>query len=325
MTRTTIAGALAGMLALTTSAVAQDWPTRPLTVVVPFAAGGANDVMARLLLPTIGESLGQQVIVENVAGAGGTTGASRVAKAAPDGYTFVMASAATHAYSQTIYKKPPYDAAADFAPVALIAEQPLVLVTRKDLPPNNLKDFLAYAKANAAKMQYGSAGTGSATHLGCILFNQSTGLDITHVPYRGGAPLVQDLIAGRIDYWCGLTSTAIPQIKGGTIKAVAMLARERLPVLPDVPTAHEQGLADFEASNWGAFYFPKGTPAAMVDKLNAATVKAMQNPTVEARLRELGATIVAPPRRSPAYLAKFTQDEIRKWAGPIKASGFSQD
>jgi tripartite-type tricarboxylate transporter receptor subunit TctC len=320
-----MAGALAGLLALSAGAFAQDWPARPVTVVVPFAPGGANDVMARLLLPTISEALGQQVVVENVAGAGGTTGASRVAKAAPDGYTFVMASAATHAYSQTIYKKPPYDAVADFAPVALIAEQPLVLVTRKDLPPNNLKDFIAYTKANAAKMQYGSAGTGSATHLGCILFNQQAGLDVTHVPYRGGAPLVQDLIAGRIDYWCGLTSTAIPQIKGSTIKAVAMFSRQRLPVLPDVPTADEQGLADFEANNWGAFYFPKGTPAAVVAKLNAATVKAMQDPAVEARLRQLGATLVAPARRTPEYLAKFTQDEVRKWAAPIKASGFTQD
>jgi tripartite-type tricarboxylate transporter receptor subunit TctC len=325
MTRTIVAGALAGVLAISNVAMAQDWPTRPVTVVVPFAAGGANDVMVRLLVPTMSETLGQQVVVENVSGAGGTTGSSRVAKAAPDGYTFVMASAATHAYSQTIYKKPPYDAAADFAPVALIAEQPLVLVTRKDLPASNLKEFIAYTKANQSKMQYGSAGTGSATHLGCILFNQKAGLDVTHVPYRGGAPLVQDLIAGRIDYWCGLTSTAIPQIKGGTIKAIAMLSRERLPVMADLPTAHEQGLADFEANNWGAFFYPKGTPAEIVNKLNAATVKAMQDPNVEARLRQLGATIVAPPRRSPDYLAKFTRDEIAKWAVPIKASGFTQD
>ena len=172
--------------------------------------------------------------------------------------------------------EPAYNAVTDFTPVGLIADQPLILIVKKELPVNTLKEFIAYAKANASKMQYGSAGAGSATHLGCILLNQAIGVDITHIPYRGGAPLIQDLLGGRLDYWCSLATTGLPLIQNNSVKALAMMARERLPLLPDLPTAHEQGLTDFEASIWNAFFLPKGTPAPIVAKLNAATVKAME-------------------------------------------------
>src|SRR5215470_4043834 len=185
-------------------AAAQDWPTRPLTMVAPAAAGSANDVVARILTPRLSELLGQQVIVENLGGAGGMTGAARVARAAPDGYQFVFGNVGTHAASQTLYEKPLYNAAIDFAPVALVAEQPIVLIARRDYPANNLQDFVAYAKANQAKMQYGSAGVGSAVHLACALLNAAIGVEITHLPYRGGNPAMQDLIAGRTDYQCAL-------------------------------------------------------------------------------------------------------------------------
>ena len=323
---TVVGGAtLALMLALSSNALAQDWPTRPMTMVAPFAAGGGNDVLARIIAQPLGEILRQPVLIENMAGAGGMTGSSRVAKAAPDGYTFGLGSVGTHAFNQTLYKRPLYNAVADFAPVAMIADQPLLLVVRKDLPVATLAEFIAYARANAAKMQHGSAGVGSATHLGCILFNAAIGVDITHVPYRGGAPAMTDLIAGRIDYWCPFSTTAMPQITGDTIKPIAMLGRARLEVLPNLPTAHEQGLADFEASTWNALFLPGGTPPAIVQKLHDATVQAVGMPPVPQRLRELGMSPAAPDRRSPEFLAKFVREEIEKWAIPIKAAGISVD
>jgi tripartite-type tricarboxylate transporter receptor subunit TctC len=312
-------------LVLAASAAAQDFPTRPVTMVAPFAAGGGNDVLARLIAPPLSDILGQPVIIENIAGAGGMTGSARVAKAAPDGYTVGLGSVGSHAFNQTLYKRPLYNAATDFDPVAMIADQPLLLVVRNDLPATNLREFIAYAKANQEKMQHGSAGVGSATHLGCILFNAAIGVNITHVPYRGGAPAMTDLIAGRIDYWCPFSTTAIPQITGNTIKPLAILARQRLPVLPNLPTAIEQGLAEFEASTWNALFAPKGTPPATVQKLHDAVVRAVAKDPVPARLRDLGMSPAAPDRRSPAFLAKFVREEIDKWAVPIKAAGISVD
>jgi len=204
----------AAILALAQPASAQEsaasWPSRPVTLIAPFAAGGGNDVLARILAQPLGEILKQSVIIENVAGAGGMTGSNRVAKAQPDGYTTGLGTVGSHAFNQTLYKRPLYHAADDFAPVAMIADQPLLLVVRKDLPVNNLKEFIAYAKANQSKMQHGSAGVGSATHLGCLVFNAAIGVDITHIPYKGGAPAMTDLIAGRIDYWCPFSTTAMP-------------------------------------------------------------------------------------------------------------------
>jgi len=324
MPRTTIAAALAGVLALPMMAMmasAQNWPTRPVTMVVPFAAGGGADALGRVLAPRLSEVLGQQVIVENVGGAGGMSGAYRVAKAPPDGYQFVLGTSGTHAQNQSLYKTPLYNAATDFAPVALVAEQPIVLIARKDLPADNLQQFIAYAKANQANMQYGSAGAGSSVQLACVLLNAANGLKVTHVPYRGSAPAMQDLIGGRIDYQCANVGPVVPQIEGNLVKAIAILTKNRTPILPALPSAHEQGLANFEAFIWYALFLPKGTPAAIVQKLNAATIATMNTPSVQERLKEVGADLVAPERRSPDYLAGFVESEIEKWAAPIKAAG----
>ncbi len=324
MPRLAIIAAAAIALA-TTPAAAQDWPSRPLSMVVPFAAGGSFDVMARVFSPRLSEILRQQVVVENVGAAAGIVGVGRVAKAAPDGYTFLLGSVGTHAYNATLYKKLPYNPATDFAPVALFAEQPMVLLVRKDFPANTLPEFIAYVKANAAKLQFGSAGVGSTTHLGCALINAATGISITHVPYRGGGPAMQDLIAGQIHYLCLNSANAISQIEGGTLKGIALLAKSRAPSLPNLATADEQGLADFEAVTWNAFFLPKGTPAPIVKKLNAAVVETMNTPAVQERMHQLGVSLVAPERRSPEYLQKFVEAEIAKWAAPIKAAGISLD
>ena len=304
-------------------AAAEDWPQRPVTMVVPFAAGGGADVMGRILAHRLSALLGQQVIVENITGAGGMTGTNRVARAAPDGYQVALGSVGTHAYNQTLYKKPLYNAATDFAPVALIAETPQVLVTRKDLPVDDLREFIAYARANQARMQYGSAGTGSPTHLACALLNAAIGIDVTHVPYRGAAPTMQDLIAGRIDYQCPNTTVALPQVASAAIKAIAVLTRQRSPILPDLASAYEQGLADFEASIWYALFLPRDTPAAIVAKLHDAALATMATPSVRERLKEIGATVVAPERSSPEYLQKFVESEIAKWAVPIRAANIA--
>jgi len=318
-----VIAAAATLIGTTAPAATQDWPTRPVTLVVPFAAGGPMDTVGRILALRMSEILRQQVIVENVGGAGGMTGAARVAKASPDGYQFVLGNLGTHAASQTFYKNPLYNAVTDFAPVALIAEIPFVLVARKDFPAGNLGEFMAHARTNHATMQYGSGGSGSATHLACVLLNAAIGVNVTHVPYRGGGPAMQDLMAGRIDYQCLDTALAIPQIEANTIKAIAILTRERSPTLPAVASAHEQGLNDFEASNWSGLFLPKGTPADIVKALHAATVSVLDTPSVQERFKELGATVVAANRRSSEYLQHFVASEVEKWATPIKASGAS--
>ena len=317
--------ALAAHLQGVAAAGAQGWPNRPVSMVVPFAPGGSVDVMGRILSARLSEVLGQQVIVENVPGAGGMLGSARVAKAPPDGYEFVLGIAGTHAQNQTLYKKPLYNAATDFAPVALVAEQPTVLVTRNDLPPDTLPEFIAYAKANQAKMQYGSAGAGSANHLACVLLDAAIGVKVTHVPFRGGGPAMQELLGGRIDYMCNIVTNALPQIEAKAVKPIALLARARSPTLPGVASAQEQGLPDFDASTWYAIFLPKGTPAPIAQKLHDAMVATMETPSVQARLKDIGADLVAPERRSSDYLAKFVVSEIARWAAPIKASGVSMD
>jgi tripartite-type tricarboxylate transporter receptor subunit TctC len=301
------------------------WPDRPITMVVPLAAGSGIDVLARVLAPRLSEILGQTVIVENVAGAGGTTGAARVARAAPDGLQFLLGGTGTHAYTQTLYAHPPYDALNDFTAVALVAEQPVVLIARNDLPADNLREFVAYAKDHQAKMQYGSAGAGSAAHLACVVLNATVGLAITHVPYRGGGQAMQDLIAGRIDYQCPLLPIATQQIQNGSVKAIALLSHERSRTMPGLATAQEQGLTDLDVSNWSAFFLPKGTPPAIVQKLHDATVATMNSSAIRARLDEMGIDLVAPERRSGQHLHDFVKSEIDKWAGPIKAAGVKAD
>jgi len=316
------AAALGLLLALTGFANAQIFPDRTLTMVIPFAAGGPTDVLGRVMAQRMGEILGQTVIVENIGGAGGMNGGKKVADSKPDGYTMLLGTVGTQAQGQTLYKHPLYNALTDFTPVALIADVPIVLIVRKDLPVNNFKDFVTYAKANASKMQFGSAGAGSATHLGCVVLNTAMGADIVHVPYKGTGPAMQDLIGGRIDYLCEIISTAKPQIDGGRVKALAIMTKERSPVQPNLPTTLEQGL-DVQAYTWNAIYLPKGAPADVVKKLNEAAIAAMTTPAVRDRLESIGAMVVAPDRRSPEYLGKFTADEIKKWEAPIKSSGVS--
>ena len=316
------AAALGLLLALIGFANAQIFPDRTLTMVIPFAAGGPTDVLGRVMAQRMGEILGQTVIVENIGGAGGMNGGKKVADAKPDGYTMLLGTVGTQAQGQTLYKHPLYNALTDFTPVALIADVPIVLIVRKDLPVNNFKDFVTYAKANASKMQFGSAGAGSATHLGCVVLNTAMGTDIVHVPYKGTGPAMQDLIGGRIDYLCEIISTAKPQIDGGRVKALAIMTKERSPVEPNLPTTLEQGL-DVQAYTWNAIYLPKGAAADVVKKLNEAAIAAMTTPAVRDRLESIGAMVVAPDRRSPEYLGKFTADEIKKWEAPIKSSGVS--
>jgi tripartite-type tricarboxylate transporter receptor subunit TctC len=324
MKRTIFSTALAMLLALAGPANAQNFPNRAVTMVIPFAAGGPQDTIGRIIAQRMGELLGQTVVVENIGGAGGMTGSKRVADAKPDGYTMIVGSVGTHAQNQTLYKRPLYNVLTDFTPVAFLAETPIVLITRKDLPANNYKEFVAYAKANQAKMQFGSAGAGSATHLGCVVLNTAMGTNIVHVPYKGTGPAMQDLVAGRIDFLCEIITTAKPQIEGGSVKALAIMTTERSPVIPNLPTSREQGL-DVQAYTWNAIYLPKGAPADIVKKLNETAIAAMNTPSVRDRLQGLGAMIVAPDRRNPDYLGKFTDSEIKKWEAPIKASGVSAD
>jgi tripartite-type tricarboxylate transporter receptor subunit TctC len=307
------------------AAQAQDWPTRPVTWIVPFAAGGPGDTVARALAPRLGEALGQTIIIENVGGAGGSTALNRVAKAAPDGYQFGTGNSGTHTFSQILNSAPPYDAVADFAPISMITEGGYALIARNDLPANTLPEFIAYTRANQAKMQYGSAGTGSGTHVVCALLNMTIGVNVTHVPYRATNLATQDMMAGRIDYLCDAIATARPQIDGKTVKAIALLSAPRSPVLPNVPTAQEQGLANFNESSWNALFFPKNTPDAIVQRMNAAVATTLDTPAVRIQLDRLGLNAAPPERRGPAFLAKFVADEIPRWMPVLKSAAVPAD
>jgi tripartite-type tricarboxylate transporter receptor subunit TctC len=310
---------------LPVAAQAQTYPTRPITMIVPFAAGGAFDVVGRIIAVRMSELLGQPVLVENVTGAGGIIGVNRVIAAKPDGYTLLLGTTGTHAYNQTIYKKRRYDAINDFTPVALFSEQPMVLETRKDLAASTLAEFIALLKANGPKMQFGSAGAGSTTHLACALINAKVGVNVTHVPYRGAGPAANDLIGGQIDYLCGNLGGAAPLIASKQVKALALLSRERSPLMPDLPTAHEQGLTDFDVTTWTALFLPKGAPRAIVDKLNEVAHATMDTPVIKSRMLDIGVTGIAPERRSPEYLAKFVAEEVARWEDPIKSGGLQVD
>jgi tripartite-type tricarboxylate transporter receptor subunit TctC len=313
------------LLLATLAASAQDWPTRAVTVVVPYAAGGPIDTLARILAARLSEILGQQVVVENIPGAGGMTGSCRVAKAAPDGYTVLLSGSAVLAINQSLYKKPLYNAVTDFAHAALFSDSTRILLTRNDFPASSLGEFVAYAKANQAKMQYGSAGAGSGMHMCALLLDGAMGTKITHVPYRGSAPAMQDLIGGRVDFVAEQISTALPLIQSHTLKAIATLGLDRAPGLDNLPTAQELGLPGLDCGAWGAFSFPKGTPDAIVRRLAAASSQAVETPALRERFKEIGVTVPAPERRTPEYLTKFVASEIERWAGPIKASGVSAD
>src|SRR5215203_3114237 len=313
--------ACAALFALAGTAGAQDYPTRPITLIIPFAAGGPTDVLGRIVAARMGELLGQQIVVENVGGAGGQTGGKRVADARPDGYTIGIGTVGTHAQGQTLYKRPLYNSQTDFTPVALLAQVPIVLTVRKDLPAKDFKEFVAYAQANQSKMQFGSAGAGSATHLGCVLLNHILKTNITHIPFRGTGPAMTELQAGRIDFLCEVSSTAKPHIDDGTVKALAIFNNTRSPALPDLATAEEQGTKDLIAYTWNAIFMPKNTPSAIVERMNKAAVEAINTPAVKEKLAGLGAEIATGEQTTPAYLAKLVKDETEKWAVPIKASG----
>ncbi|MEA2928911.1 MAG: hypothetical protein QOG38_1339 [Hyphomicrobiales bacterium] len=307
------------------AAQSQTYPTRPIVMVVPYAAGGTFDVMGRIIAVRMAELLGQPVIVENTTGAGGIVGVNRVISAKPDGYTLLFGTVGTHAYNQTIYKKRRYDAINDFTPVTLFSEQPMVLEVRKDLPANTFAEFMALLKEKGDKMQFGSAGAGSTTHLACALLNARIGANVTHVPYRGSAPATNDLIGGQIDYVCGNLGAAAALIEGKQVMALAVLSRERSALMPDLPTAHEQGLTDYEVTTWTAFFLPKGAPREIVDKLAQVTHAAMETPAIKSRMHDIGVTGVAKERQSPEYLAKFVVDEVARWEGPIKSGGMQVD
>ncbi len=312
-----------GCAAHPTHAQQVEWPSRPITLVVPFAAGGSSDAIGRIIADGIGTSLRQTVLVENVTGSGGMLGIARVAKAAPDGYQFVIGNVGTFAQSQWLYRRPLFDSVKDFAPVGLLTDEKLVVVARNDFPGDNLQQFIAYAKANQAKLHFASGGVGGSNHLACLLLNSAIGVEVTHVPYRSVVQGLQDVMAGRIDYDCVSLPLALPQIAAKAVKPIAILSKARSSTLPDLRSADEQGLTGFDVPSWYALFLPAGTPPEVVQKLNRATVAALDSPSVEQRLTHVGGEAVAPERRSPEYLATFLAAEIKKWEGPIKASGIS--
>ena len=316
-----ITTAIAALIAAAGPVVAQDYPNRPITVVVPYAAGGPVDTVARIAAARMSELLGQQMVIENVGGAGGMTGSARVVKSAPDGYTVLLSGSAVLAQVPQLYARPLYNPVADFDHAALFNDSARVLIVRKDFPANNWAEFVAHAKANAKSMQYGSAGMGSGSHTCSILIDMALGVTITHVPYRGAGPAMQDLIAGRLDFIPEQISTATPQIKGGTVKPIVTFGTERAPGLENVPTAPELGLKGLDCGAWGGFSFPKGTPKAMVDRIAKATSDAIDTPAVIERYKGIGVVVPAKDRRSPEYFTKFVQSEIARWGVPIKASG----
>jgi tripartite-type tricarboxylate transporter receptor subunit TctC len=290
-------------------------------MVVPFAAGGTFDVMGRIIAARMSEILGQQVVVENTTGAGGIIGVNRVINAPADGYTVLLGTVGTHAYNQWIYKKRRYDAINDFTPVTLFSEQPMVLEARKDLAANTIPEFVTLLKTSGGKMQFGSAGAGTTTHLACALLNSVIGVNVTHVPYRGSAPAANDLIGGQIDYLCGNLGAAAPLITGKQVKALAVLSKNRTPLMPELASADEQGLTGVDVTTWTAIFLPKGAPRPIVDKLKDTTQAAMDTPAIKTRMLEIGVTGVAPDRRSPEYLANYVVEEVARWEAPIKSGG----
>src|SRR5258705_1907837 len=291
---------MAGLFALAAQGQAQTYPTRSITMIVPFAAGGPTDVVARIVTGHMPQTLGQTIIIENVVGAGGTTATTRAARAANDGYTLITGHMGTHAASVPLYPNLAYDPDKDFEPVMLLAGTPILILARKDFPPKDLKEFVTYVKANVDKVNAAHAGVGSVSHVSCQLLNSILDIKPTGVPFNGTGPAMNALVGGQIDYMCDQIVNAVPQVNGGTIKAYAVATAERNPSLPDVPTTAEAALPAFQAQAWNAIFAPKGTPADVVAKLNAAVVKALDDEGVRKRLLDLGSVIPAPADRTPA-------------------------
>jgi len=305
------------------AAAAQDWPTRYITAIVPFGAGNSVDIVGRLVVGRMSELLGQQVVVENIGGAGGSTGTLRAVRAAPDGYTIVVGGADTIAQSQTLLEKPPYNSATDLIPIVLAVDLPTVLVGRNALQPNNLKELIAYLKANQDKMQFGSSGVGGATHLACAQVMHAVGVNLTHVPYRSAAAGIQDLVSGNLDLYCPVAAGALPQIEAKSIKFYGVLTDQRSPLLPQLPTVAEQGLPGIQGNYWIGLFAPAGTPEPIAAKLSKAALEALETPAIQQRFREIGAAVVAPERRTPAYMKKFIPEEIASWGKIIRENGLA--
>jgi tripartite-type tricarboxylate transporter receptor subunit TctC len=319
------AAILACAVALSAGGVsAQSYPSRPITVVVPFSAGGPTDTVTRLVSEVMSKDLGQQVVVENVGGAGGTLGAARVAKAAPDGYTLLLHHIGI-ATSATLYRKLPYDALKDFEYIGLVTDVPMTIVARPNFEATDLKGLVDYVKANKDKVTYANAGIGAASHLCGMLFMSAIETQVTTVPYKGTGPAMTDLLGGQVDFMCDQTTNTTNQIKGGKIKAYATTSPKRLAALPDVPTASEGGLKDFQVGIWHGLYAPKGTPKEVSDRLVGALQKALQDENVKSRFAELGTEPVAQTDATPAALKTKVETEIARWAPVIKAAGVYAD
>jgi tripartite-type tricarboxylate transporter receptor subunit TctC len=317
------AGGFAGLLALAlgaTTAVAQDYPTRPITIIVPFAAGGPTDVVARIVGDHMSKTLGQTLVIENLVGAGGTTASTRAMRATADGYTIIMGHMGTHAASVALYPNLAYKPDVDFEPIGMAAGTPILILSKKDFAPKDLKEFVAYVKANETKLNMAHAGVGSVSHVTGLLLNHLLKAKPTLIPYQGTGPAMNALVGGQVDYMTDQIVNAVPQVQGGTIKAYAIGTAERNPALPNVPTSKEAGLPDFEASAWNALFAPKGTPKAALDKLSAALDRALDDEATRKRLLDLGSDLPGKDRRGPQALASLVKSEIARWTPIIKAA-----
>ena len=311
--------AAAGLLGLAAPASA-DYPDKPVTMIVPFAAGGPTDVIARIVGDHMSKTFGKQLVVENVAGAGGTTGITRASQAKPDGYTIMMGHMGTHGAAPALYPNLKYDPAKDFTPIGLAAGTPILIVVKKAFPAKDLKEFIAHVKANPGKVNEAHAGIGSVSHTTCTLFNSMTGIKTNRVTYRGTGPALNDLVAGQVDYGCDQIVNLVPQISGGTITALAIAIPERSPALPNVPTTKEAGLPDYQVSAWNAVFAPKDLPADITAKIVGALDKALDDENTRKRLLELGSVIPDKQGRSPAALQKLVVSEVERWTPVLKAA-----
>ena len=320
MSRRLITAAVLLAIAGIQGARAEDYPARTATVIVPFAAGGPADITGRIVADIFSRHLNQKFVVENVGGAGGTIGTLRAARAPADGYTILSGHLGTNALAPAFYPNLGYDPLKDFAPVGLSAEYPELLVVRKDFPANNFKEFVAYAKANSGKLNVGHAGLGSVSYIGCLLLNSAIGIKPTMVPFTGTAPVLNAMLSGEIDYECDPVLGTLSQVRAGNVKALAVAAKKRSPMLPDVPTSHEQGLPEFDCAPFYAVFVPSGTPQAIVDKLADALNKGLSEEPVQKRLAELGAEIIEPGRRGPKALADLVKSETARLMPILKAA-----
>jgi tripartite-type tricarboxylate transporter receptor subunit TctC len=314
-----LAAGAAALASLTGAAAAESYPTRTATIIVPFAAGGPTDIFARLLGERLQTALGQPFIVENVTGAAGTTGVGRAARAPGDGYTFVLASVSTHVLNGAVYKTG-YDVIKDFEPVALVATSPVVIIGRKSLPANTLKELVGWFKANPDKGTQGYYGIGNISHVAGVYFQKESGANYAYVSYRGSNPAMQDLIAGQIDIVFDLAGSAVPQIKAGTIKGFAIMGKDRLAQVPDVPTTDEAGMPGFHMTYWNAMWAPKGTPKEIIGKVNAVIVDAMTDPRIRKRFEDMAQVIPTPEEMTPGALGALQRAEAEKWWPIIKAA-----